>query len=100
MRQLPVLKELYNRWHDKGLNVLGVAVWDEPADTERAIVSHELPWPCIIDAQSIPTDLYGIAGIPCIMLIGPDGVIISRDKQSEELIAEVDAAMEAATVVR
>lgn len=100
MRQLPVLKELYNRWHDKGLNVLGVAVWDEPADTERAIVSHELPWPCIIDAQSIPTDLYGIAGIPCIMLIGPDGVIISRDKQSEELIAEVDAAMEAATAVR
>lgn len=97
LRQLPVLKDLYHRWHEKGLDVLGVAVWDSPADTERAIVKHELPWPCIIDAQNIPTDLYGISGIPCIILFGPDGKILSRDKQGDELKAEVNAVMEAAT---
>lgn len=95
VRQLPVLKELYHQWHDRGLDVLGVAVWDDPADTERAIVDHELPWPCILNAQTIPTDLYGISGIPCIILFGPDGVIISRDKQGDELKAEVNAALEA-----
>lgn len=95
MRQLPVLKEIYHTWHDRGLEVLGVAVWDDPADTERAIAEHELPWPCIIDAQTIPTNLYGISGIPCIILFGPDGVIISRDKQGDELKAEVNAALEA-----
>ena len=95
LRQLPVLKELYHTWHSRGLDVLGVAVWDEPADTERAIAEHELPWPCIIDAQRIPTDIYGISGIPCIILFGPDGVIISRDKQGDELKAEVNAALQA-----
>ena len=96
MRQLPVLKDIYNKWHDSGLEVLGVAVWDQPEDTRRAITEHELPWDCIINAGNIPTDLYGISGIPCIILFGPDGTIISRDKQGDELKADVDAAMASA----
>ena len=96
MRQLPVLKDIYNKWHDSGLEVLGVAVWDQTEDTRRAITEHELPWDCIINAGNIPTDLYGISGIPCIILFGPDGTIISRDKQGDELKADVDAAMASA----
>ncbi len=93
MRQLPVLKDIYNQYKDQGLEVLGVAVWDEPEATKEAIVKHDLPWKTFIDAQNIPTDLYGITGIPCIILFGPDGTIISRDKQGDELKADVAAAM-------
>lgn len=92
IRQIPVLKELLAEFGDKGLEVLGVAVWDEPANTLAAIKSHGITWPCIINAQTIPTDLYGINGIPCIILFGPDGKILSRDKQSDELKADVRAA--------
>lgn len=93
VRQLKVIKELYAKYKDKGLDVVGVAVWDKPEDTEKAIKSHELPWPCIINAQTIPTDLYGIQGIPCILLINPDGIIVSRDKQGADLVKDVDDAM-------
>lgn len=93
VRQLKVIKELYAKYKDKGLDVVGVAVWDKPEDTVEAIKKHELPWPCIIDAQTIPTDLYGIQGIPCILLIGPDGVIVSRDKQGAALVNDVDEAI-------
>jgi len=89
-----MLKELYNKYKDKGLDVLGVAVWDKPEDTEAAIRNHNLPWESILDAQTIPTDLYGISGIPCIMLIGPDGTILSRDKQDDELRADVARYLE------
>lgn len=92
IRQIPVLKELLAEFGDKGLEVLGVAVWDEPANTIKAIESHGITWPCIINAQTIPTDIYGINGIPCIILYGPDGTILSRDKQSDELKADVRAA--------
>lgn len=90
IRQTVVLKDIYNKYKDKGLEVLGVAVWDKPEDTKRAIKEHDLPWECIIDAQTIPTDLYGISGIPCIILFGPDGTILSRDKQDDDLRADVD----------
>lgn len=90
IRQTEVLKQIYKKYDRDRLDVLGVAVWDDPEDTKRAIKDHDLPWESILDAQTIPTDLYGISGIPCIILFGPDGTILSRDKQSEELIADVD----------
>lgn len=93
IREIKVLKELYKKYADKGLDIVGVAVWDEPANTEGAIKRLSIPWPNIINAQSVPTDLYGISGIPCIILFGPDGTIISRGKQDAELIADVEAAM-------
>ena len=94
IRQTAVLKDIYNKYKDDGrLDVVGVAVWDEVEDTKRAIAQHDLPWPSILGAGTIPTDLYGIQGIPCIILFGPDGTILSRDKQSDELKADVDAAL-------
>ncbi len=93
IRETKVLKKIREEFQGKPLDILGVAVWDEPANTEAAIKRHELPWPQIINAQSVPTDLYGISGIPCIILFGPDGTIISRDLQGEELTKSVRAAL-------
>lgn len=96
IRQTAVIKDLYNEYKDKGLKVLGVAVWDEPDDTKKAITQHGLEWECWLNGQNTPTDIYGISGIPCIILFGPDGTILSRDKQDEELKADVRAALEKA----
>ena len=93
MRQAAVLKEIYAEYHDKGLEIVGVAVWDAPQNTLEAIKTKELPWPNMLNGQTIPTDLYGISGIPCIIIIGPDGTILSRDKQGDELKADVRKAL-------
>lgn len=93
IRQTAVLKDLYKEYKDKGLKVLGVAVWDEPDATRAAVKKHDLPWECWVNGGSVPTDIYGIMGIPCIILYGPDGTILSRDKQDDALKADVAAAM-------
>lgn len=84
-REIPVIKEIYKEYQPKGLEVISVAVWDDPENTIRAAKELELPWLNVINAQSIPTDIYGIQGIPSIFLFGPDGKILSRDKQDDEL---------------
>ena len=93
IRQTAVIKDIYNEYKDKGLKVLGVAVWDKPEDTLKAIRDHELTWPCWLNAQTVPTDVYGIKGIPCIILFGPDGTILSRDKQDDALRNAVSSAL-------
>lgn len=93
MRQAAVLKEIYAEHKNKGLEIVGVAVWDEPHNTLEAIKTKELPWHNILNAQTIPTDLYGISGIPCIIIIGADGTILSRDKQGDELKEDVRKAL-------
>ena len=42
-----------------------------------------------LDAQNIPTDIYGIQGIPHIILFGPDGTIVKRDLRGSAIEAEV-----------
>ena len=93
-REMPVLKELLNRFGgDKGLDIVGVAVWDKPEDTEKAIADLQLPWPQIINTQNVATDLYGISSIPTIIVFDPEGKIVSRGKQDAELVADVEAAL-------
>lgn len=91
IRETSVIKELYGKYNAAGLDVVGVAVWDEPENTLKAIEEHQLPWQHIINGQSVPTDLYGIQGIPCIMLVDPQGVIVARDLMDNELRRAVDA---------
>lgn len=98
IRETKVLKKIREEFEGKNLDILGVAVWDEPDATVKAIERHQLPWPQIINAQSVPTDLYGISGIPCIILFGPDGTIISRDLQGDALVESVRNALNPAPV--
>lgn len=92
-REMPVIRELYDKYGNSGLNVVGVAVWDKREDSEKAVKQLDLPWQQILDAQSVPTDLYGISGIPHLMLIDPEGTIVARGMQGDSLRKVVAGAM-------
>lgn len=94
IRQTAVIKDIYKEYGSKGLDVIGIAVWDEPENTIKGIAAHELPWRNVINAQDIPAEIYGFSEIPCIILFGPDGTIISRDKQNNALRQAVADAMD------
>jgi thiol-disulfide isomerase/thioredoxin len=92
-RAIPGIKELYEKYKGDKFEVLGVATWDEPEATLKAIEELELPWPQIINAQKIGSDAYGVAGIPQIILFAPDGTIVARDLHGEQLKNKVDEVM-------
>lgn len=92
-REMPTLKSIYNKHNGKGLKVVGLAVWDEPADTQKCVEELSLPWTIIDNAGSIPTDIYGVRGIPHIIVFGPDGTIVSRGLRGEELATKIDTLL-------
>lgn len=92
-RESAVLKDIYAKYRQQGLEILGVAVWDEPDNSVEAVEDLVLPWPQIINGQTEPTDLYGILGIPCIIMFDGDGKILFRDLQGDDLRAAVDKVM-------
>ena len=92
--EIPNIKKIYDKYNGKGLTVLGIAVWDKPEDTRKAIEEEQISWPQIINAGHVPTDIYGIQGIPHIILFGPDGTIIARNLRGEEMAAKVDEVMQ------
>ena len=84
--EIPKLQALKAKYGDK-FDVLGVAVWDNPDDTRKAISELEITWPVIVGTQKLtePTDLYGIKGIPHVIVFGPDGTILSRGLTGDDL---------------
>ncbi|MDE5969597.1 MAG: AhpC/TSA family protein [Muribaculaceae bacterium] len=96
IRETKVIKEVLEKYGDKGLEVLGVAVWDEPENTLKGIEQHQLPWQQIINSQNIATDLYGIPSIPCLIVIDPEGTIVARDRRGDDLKAFLAEIFESA----
>lgn len=92
-REIPNIKHVYETYAGENFDVLSVAVWDKPEATVKAAEEHGVVWNQIINAQHVPTDIYGIDGIPHIMLIGPDGIIVARDLRGDAIEAAVKEAL-------
>lgn len=96
-QETPNLALLHRQFKDKGLTVLGLFVWDRPKNLKKAMEEEGITWPQIIDTQKNATDLYGVRGIPHIILFAPDGTILKRDLRGKEMIETVTEIMNGGT---
>ena len=92
-REIGHLKKVRDAYTDKGLIILGTVVWDEMEDHLKAMKELEITWPQIFN-KTEATELYGIAGIPQIILFDPAGKIVARDLRGEEINKLLDKALQ------
>ena len=92
-REIGHLKKVRDAYTDKGLVILGTVVWDEMEDHLKAMKELEITWPQIFN-KTDATELYGIAGIPQIILFNPAGKIVARDLRGEEINKLLDKALQ------
>ncbi len=83
--EIPNLMAVYQKYKDQGLMVVGIASWDKPEASLKAIEEDGVSYPQIINAQDIATNAYNIGGIPHIILFAPDGTILARGLRGEEI---------------
>ena len=91
IKELPALEKLYADYKAKGLEIVGVAVRDNIDDTRNMVKKKNISWPVLYNTQRRPYDIYGFSGIPHHILIGPDGMIISRGENVEQLSQRLSA---------
>lgn len=92
-REIPNLKAVYDKYAGKDFDILSIAVWERQPVQVTIDTAAELGmnWSHINNAGSVPTDIYGVEGIPHLMLIGPDGTILKRGFHGAE---GINAAVE------
>lgn len=83
--EIPKMKAAYQKYKNRGLMVVGIASWDKPEASLKAIEEDDIPYPQIINAQEIATNAYFISSIPHIILFAPDGTILSRGLRGGEI---------------
>lgn len=95
IKELPEMKQLYADYHDKGFDIVGVAVRDKTDDTAAMVAKHGLPWSVVYDTQRVPYDIYGFSGIPHHLLLDPTGVIVSRGESVAQIRTRIEEVMKA-----
>ena len=82
----------YNKYKDKGFDILGVSLDRDLAAWKRAIEQDGLPWRHISDLkgwQSQHAQLYSVNSIPQTVLVDKEGKIIARNLRGETLEAKL-----------
>lgn len=90
--EIPNIANIYNKY-GKDIVVISLNVWDKNDARVKAIKDLKMNWVQLTDETSNATDTYGIEGIPHIMLIGKDGIILNRDLRGEDIEKAVKEAL-------
>lgn len=88
IREMPNVKRAYERFHAKGFDIVGISFDRDRKSWLGAIKRLELPWHHLSDLkawQAEAASVYGITGIPFMLLLDPNGKIIANDFSNESL---------------
>ena len=97
--QIPDMLEAHKQYHDKGLEIVSVYIWEDEANavvTVRKFVEKEkLPWIIISESLSVKagqppqSEIFGIQGVPTMLLVDKKGKILMTDAHGERLKQEL-----------
>ena len=95
--EIPRIKAVYEKYHDKGFEVIGVSLDEDKAVLREFIKEKEIPWRQILDGDGFGgafAKRYGVRGIPAPFLIDRDGKVISVKARGALLDELVEAEIE------
>ena len=78
-KALPLVKKANEEFKNKGLQVIGVSVDKKTKDWEKALEEEKLPYLQLHDPDGITGKLNNYDGIPFIILISPEGIILEKE---------------------
>ena len=88
----PALRKLYEEFHPKGLEIIGVSLDTNKAAWKKAIEKDGLQWINVSSLKGWKCDvaaLYSVKGIPALFVLDEDNRIIATGLKGEQLRAFV-----------
>ena len=86
--EMPHVKAAYEKYKDKGFDVVGLSFDQDKEAWTGAIQSLALPWHHLSDLKGwkcVAGEVYGINSIPATLLVGPDGKIVANNLRGDAL---------------
>jgi peroxiredoxin len=88
----PRLMKLYQKYHEKGFEILGISVDENAGSWRQAVGQDRLEWTQVIDNpdRSVSTAVvYGVNAIPVSFLVDRQGIVRAIDLDGRALEAKV-----------
>ena len=89
--EIPNVKKLYGYYHEKGFEIIGISSDRDVETLKKFIEKEEMPWKQMMRDKALVADgqtmgsYYGVTGIPTMILIGPDGKVVTINARGAAL---------------
>jgi peroxiredoxin len=93
----PNLVKIYNEFHKKGFDIIGVSLDRNKEDWTKAIAGDKLAWTHVSDLKYRGNEaarLYAVNSIPSNFLLDEKGTIIAKNLQGDDLYEKVKEILE------
>ena len=93
VRELPNVKEVYRRFHDRGFEIIGINLDLDKEQFEDFIQEYGITWPQYFDGlgwDNKIAKLYRVTAIPATYLLDDQGIIRAKNVRGEKLAQEVE----------
>ena len=87
-RQMPKMKEIYSRYRDRGLGIIGISVDDDADEWKQAVEQLSLPWIQLSDLKGDNSEVgisFGFHNIPFVIVVDQQGKILRRGLRGHAL---------------
>ena len=92
----PNVVKAYEKFKDRGFDILGVSLDDNKDKWLKAVEADKLTWTHVSDLKgwkNAAADLYGVRAIPQNVLIDPKGKIIAKNLRGDKLEEKLEELM-------
>ena len=90
MGEVPLLKELYAKYKDQGVVVVGISLDEELKPLQEMVTLKGMSWPQVWDADEKLRKLFNVKGTPIYYLLDRDGKIAAKDIPFKKLSGAID----------
>ncbi len=93
MAEMPNVKEIYKKYHDRGLEILGVSLDSKKEPWVAAIEKNELNWKHVSTLNKFDCPIaqrFRVTGIPRMYIIDKEGKIVAQDLRGEALAQKME----------
>ena len=99
IEELPNVKEVYEKYHDQGFDVVGISLDDDRETLDAFLEKEHIRWPILFSSDPAATGwehpmatYFGISSIPATILVDRQGKVVTLSARGErlgELVAEL-----------
>jgi thiol-disulfide isomerase/thioredoxin len=87
------LVTVYNKYKDKGFEIVGISFDKERADLDKFVQENKMEWPHYFDGKHWENEVgptYGIQSIPTMYLLDGEGKVITTELRDGKLEKELE----------
>jgi len=88
--EVPYFRSLYSKYSNQGLEIVNVDVQESKAKATKFSTRHNLPYRVLLDESGLVSGVYGVRGVPSLIMVDKKGFILCREcSQLEPLIEAI-----------